>query len=122
MKLIIKGRLPGLNDYIAAERKHRQAGAKVKRDAEEIVIWSARASLRGKIPTPTIMHYAWVEPNRKRDKDNVSSYGRKVIQDALVKAGYLPGDGWSDIEGFTDEFFVDSKNPRIEVTFEEVKK
>lgn len=121
MKLVIKGRLPGLNEYVEAERKHRQAGAKFKRDAEETVLWFAKASLRGKIPTPTIMHYAWFEPNRKRDKDNISSFGRKVIQDALVKGKYLPGDGWNNIEGFTDDFFVDGKNPRIEVTFEEVK-
>lgn len=92
----------------------------MKRGAEELVIWSAKVSLRGKIPTPTIMHYVWTEPNRKRDKDNISSFGRKVIQDALVKAGYLPGDGWNHIEGFTDTFAVD-KNPKIEVTFEEVK-
>ena len=120
MRLIIKGRLPNLNDLISAERKNRYAAAKLKRDAEELVIWSAKASLRGKIPTPTIMHYLWVEPNMKRDKDNVSSFGRKVIQDALVKAGYLPGDGWNHITGFTDTFEVDKKNPRIEVTFEEV--
>jgi len=121
VKLIIKGRLPGLNELIAAERTNRYKAAKLKRDAEELVIWSAKASLRGKIPTPTIMHYLWVEPNRKRDKDNISSFGRKVIQDALVKAGYLPGDGWQHIEGFTDAFKEDKKNPRIEVTFEEVK-
>ena len=122
MKLVIKGRLPGLNEYIDQERMHRQAGARLKRDAEETVLWFAKASLRGKIKTPVIMHYVWIEPNRKRDKDNVSSFGRKVIQDALVKGGYLPGDGWGQIEGFTDSFVVDRNNPRIEITFEEVKK
>ena len=120
MKLVIKGRLPGLNDLISAERTNRYRAAKLKRDAEELVLWSAKASLRGKIPTPTIMHYLWLEPNRKRDKDNISSFGRKVIQDALVKGGYLKNDGWNDIQGFTDEFGVDAKNPRIEVIFEEV--
>lgn len=122
MKLVIKGRLPGLNEYIEQERKHRQAGARLKRDAEDTVLWFAKASLRGKIPTPVTMHYVWIEANRKRDKDNVSSFGRKVIQDALVKGGYLPGDGWEHIAGFTDSFEVDRMNPRIEVTFEEVKK
>lgn len=122
MKLVINGRLPGLNDLIAAERTNRYKAAQMKRDAEQIILWSAKASLRGKIPTPTIMHYRWYEPNRKRDKDNISSFGRKVIQDALVKGRYLPGDGWNHIEGFTDEFEVDAKHPRIEVTFEEVKR
>ena len=121
-KLTIKGLLPGLNEYIDAERRNRQAAAKMKREAEEIVIWSAKASLRGPIRTPVVMHYLWIEPNRKRDKDNISAYGRKVIQDALVRAKYLPGDGWSHVEGFTDSFDVDPKAPRIEVTFEEVKR
>lgn len=121
MKLVINGRLPGLNEYISAERTNRYNAAKLKRDAEALVLWSAKASLRGKINTPVIMHYLWIEPNMKRDKDNISSFGRKVIQDALVKGGYLPGDGWSYISGFADTFAVDKKNPRIEVIFEEVK-
>ena len=118
MKLVIRGRLPGLNEYIAAERSNRYRAAKLKREAEDQVLWSAKTTLRGKIPTPCIMHYQWTEPNRKRDKDNISSFGRKVIQDALVKGGYLPGDGWNNIEGFTDTFAVGE--PKIEVFFEEV--
>ena len=121
MTLIIKGTLPGLNEYVLECRRNPRAGNRMKQEAEEIVAWSAKASLRGKIPTPCIMHYTWYEPTRKRDLDNISGFGRKVIQDALVKAKYLPGDGWAHIAGFTDTFRVDRKNPRIEVTFEEVK-
>lgn len=117
-RMIIKGRLPGLNEYIDACRRDPRKGNREKREAEEIVIWSAKASLRGKIPTPCIMHYTWYEPNKKRDLDNISGFGRKIIQDALVNARYLPGDGWDHIAGFTDTFAVDRKNPRIEVTFE----
>lgn len=118
MKLTIKGRLPGLNEFINAERRNKYEAAKMKREAEELVTWSAKASRLKKFPEPCVMHYRWYEATRKRDKDNVSGYGRKVIQDALVKAGYLRGDGWAHIEGFTDEFFVDKKDPRIEVIIE----
>ena len=121
MRLVIYGRLPGMNEYIDACRRDPHAGAKMKREVEDTVIWCAKASLRGKTPTPCIMHYRWVEPNRKRDKDNISSFGRKCIQDALVRAKYLPGDGWAHITGFTDSFDVDAKHPRIEIEFEEVK-
>lgn len=121
MKLVIRGKLPGLNEYIDACRREPRLGNRMKREAEDLVIWSAKASLRGKIQTPCVMHYTWVEPNRKRDLDNISAFGRKVIQDALVRAKYLSGDGWAHISGFTDTFQVDRKNPRIEVTFEEVK-
>lgn len=120
-RLTIPGKLPGLNEYIDAERRHRQRGASVKREAEDRVLWSAKASLRGwKATGPVVMHYTWYEPNRRRDKDNVSGYGRKVIQDALVKGGYLENDGWADIEGFTDAFAVDKKRPRVEVEIEEL--
>ena len=60
------------------------------------------------------MNYSYYEPNRKRDKDNISIF-RKFFQDALVKGGYLENDGWAYIEGWTDSFAVDADNPRIEI-------
>lgn len=120
-RLVIEGRLPGLNDYIAKERTHRQAAAKMKREAEEVVLWAIRSQLRGTLKEPVRMDYIWVEKDRRRDKDNVSSFGRKVIQDALVKAKKLQNDGWGNISGYSDEFFVDKKRPRIEVYITEVE-
>ena len=119
-KLIIPGILPNLNDYIDAERMHRQKAATMKRQAEQVVILAARKQLRQvKFEKPVVMRYIWWEPNRRRDKDNVSSFGRKVIQDALVRAGVLKNDGWANIEGFSDEFRVDKTNPRVEVEIRE---
>lgn len=43
-----------------------------------------------------------------------------VIQDALVKAKIITDDGWKNIIGFSDEFYVDKENPRIEVVIEEI--
>lgn len=73
-----------------------------------------------RISKPVYMIYRWYEPNRKRDLDNISSFGRKVIQDALVHTKVIKNDGWKEITGFRDEFYVDSKNPRIEVEIEVV--
>ena len=67
------------------------------------------------------MKYRWYEKDRRRDLDNVSSYGRKVIQDALVETGILQNDGWKQITGFADDFYVDKKYPRIEVELWESK-
>lgn len=121
MKLIIYGRLPGLNEYIDAERKSRYKAAKLKSDAEQLVMVYARRDLRKwRARGPVYMRYTWYERDRRRDKDNVSSYGRKVIQDALVKGGYLRNDGWNEIAGFSDEFRVDKGRPRIEVEIEEL--
>lgn len=120
VKLTVMGRLPGLNDYIAAERTNRHAAAGMKREAQAIVEWSARSQLRGvRFEKPVRMTYRWFERDKKRDKDNVSSFGRKVIQDALVRVGVLKNDNWACIEGFADEFYVDKKRPRIEVEIDD---
>lgn len=120
--LIIPGTLPNLNDYIAAERANRHKGANMKRDNGNIVAVAIRQCLRCvRIENPVYMEYTWYEPNKRRDKDNVSSFGRKVIQDALVQCGVLKNDGWKEVVGFSDRFEVDKDNPRIEVLIKEIE-
>lgn len=122
MKLVIPCQLPGLNDYIGALDKSRHAGAALKKTTQRTVEWCAKSQLRKFRPTGKVwMKYTWYEPNKRRDKDNISSFGRKVIQDGLVKAGVLGNDGWKHIEGFSDHFQVDEKHPRVEVEIIETK-
>lgn len=119
--LTIPGTLPNLNDYIAAERTNRHKGAKMKADSGNIVAVAIRQCMRGvRIERPVYMEYSWFEKNKRRDLDNISSFGRKVIQDALVDAAVLKDDGWKYIVGFSDSFEVDKKNPRIEVLIKEI--
>jgi Holliday junction resolvase RusA-like endonuclease len=49
------------------------------------------------------LHMVWIEPNTKRDPDNISSF-IKFILDALQKANIIPNDGWANIVGFSHEF------------------
>ena len=119
--LTIPGRLDNLNDYINAERSNRYKGAQMKSDNEAVVIAAIRKCLKGvKIERPVYMEYRWYEYNNRRDLDNISSFGRKVIQDALVHTHVLKNDGWKNITGFKDSFAVDSDNPRIEVVIREI--
>ena len=111
-EFVIQGTLPGLNEYINAERRNRYTGAALKKRAQSIVAIYARSLDRWRPEKPVHMIYHWYEPNQRRDKDNISSFGRKVIQDALVQIGILNDDGWKDISGFEDRFYVDRKNPR----------
>lgn len=121
MKFTIFGTLPGLNEFVDANRRNYHAGAKLKKETQYFVELSAKKALkRWKPEGPVFMRYVWYEPNKRRDKDNISGGGRKIIQDALVSAGYLKNDGWADIIGFSDEFRIDKKTPRIEVEIEEV--
>lgn len=117
-QLTIPGRLPGLNEYTDACRTSSQKGGKMKSDAQIAVMWQIKAQLRRlRIDKPVFMLFTFYEKDRRRDRDNVSSFARKVIQDALVAAGVLKDDGWDQITGYMDRFEVDRDNPRIVVQF-----
>lgn len=94
----------------------------MKADSGNIVAVAIRQCLRGvRIEKPAFMEYTWIEPSRRRDKDNISSFGRKVIQDSLVSTGVLKDDGCKHVVGFSDRFEVDKENPRIEVLIKEIE-
>lgn len=116
--LTIPGRLPGLNEYTDTCRTNPRAGAKMKRDAQETVMWHILSQLRRvRFERPVFLLYRYYEKDKRRDKDNVSGFAHKVIQDALVAAGTLEDDGWKHVTGNLDQYYVDSKNPRIVVEF-----
>lgn len=117
-RLEIPGRLPGLNEYTSACRTNHMTGAAMKQQSQEIVLWSIYSKMRKVyFEKPVFILFTFYEKDRRRDRDNVASYARKVIQDALVKAGTLEDDGWDHVTGYLDRFEVDSKNPRIVVEF-----
>lgn len=117
-RLIIKGRLPGLNEYTDACRTSPREGAKMKQQAQEVVMWHILSQIRGRrFEKPVFILFTFYEQDRRRDRDNVSSFARKVVQDALVKCGNLQDDGWNYVTGYLDKFEVDKKQPRIVVEF-----
>ena len=119
MKVVIPFALPGLNDYVDAERRHRQSGGSFKRKWQNAVFNALRGQIRRPLREPVRLSFLWVEKDRRRDKDNGAAFGRKVIQDALVQMRALRNDGWQNIAGFTDDFAVDKGRPRIEIEIEE---
>ena len=120
-KLVIPGKLPGLNEAFGYARTNKHKEAAERREAERTIMWAAKGCLRGfKAKGPVVLHYHFYEPNKRRDKDNIAGYAMKLIQDSLVKGGYLDGDGWRHIENFDFSWHVDNKIPRIEVELEEL--
>ena len=116
--LTIPGRLPGLNEYTDTCRTNPQKGNRMKQEAQTAIMWQIMAQMRRcRFEGPVFLLFTFYERDRRRDKDNVSSFARKVIQDALVKAGTLEDDGWDHVTGYLDRFEVDSENPRIVVEF-----
>lgn len=119
VKLTIPFTLPGLNEYINAERTSRYKAAELKHRCETSVSLAIKQQLRRPLKEPVYMEYRWIERDKRRDKDNICAYGRKIIQDTLVKSKLLKNDGWANIAGFSDNFAVDKTRPRIEVTIYE---
>ena len=114
----IEGSLPGLNEYTKACRTNPYTGAKMKRECEEFVMWTCK-NIDALIIGAVVIDFKWIEKDRRRDPDNISSFGRKVILDALVKTGIITDDSQEYILGFRDFFEVDAENPRIEVAIRE---
>ena len=112
---VIQGRLPSLNDYILKNRANRFAGAKIKKDIEELIMWEIKSQIKGSFGSEKVLvKIHWVEANKKRDLDNICS-AKKFILDSLVKTGILEGDGWRHISGFEESFSVYKEDPRVEV-------
>ena len=117
--LIIPGKLPNLNDYTKACRTNKFAGAKMKSDAEKIISAYIRQQLPDvRFANAVKLTFRWYEKDKRRDLDNVC-FAKKFILDALVSNGTIIADGWQGVVGFTDTFFVDKENPRIEVDIQE---
>ena len=119
MKLIIPGRLPGLNDITDAARSSRYESAKMKREYTDLVAWCAKSARLPHFERVDLI-ITWYEPNMKRDKDNIMA-GQKFIWDGLVMAGVLSNDGWKQIGKVTHDFKIDRANPRVEVELIDIK-
>ena len=120
-KLVIPGRLDGLNTYTAANRTNPNKGGKVKRDNEDTIIWCIRQQLRVvHIEKPVIIYYRFYELNMRRDGDNILSCATKFIQDSLTATHVLAEDNRKCIPHFYHDIFVDKENPRIEVIITEL--
>ena len=123
-KITIPEKFPSLNEFIEANRtgkKRWNKGNQMKqRDQDLIAAYILQQLHKVHIDKPVFINYKFYEPNKKRDLDNISGYFHKVFQDALVAVGVVHNDSWHYIVGFSDEFYVDNKNPRIEVIISEV--
>lgn len=114
---VIPRQLPGLNEYVAACRTSPQVGARMKRQVETMIMQYARIQRLPSCDGLVHVAFAWHEPNRRRDVDNVA-FAKKFILDALVTVGVLAGDGRKHVSGFSDSFHLDAREPRVVVTVE----
>lgn len=120
MKIAINGwNFPGLNEFIDSNRISRgrwNKGNSMKQADQKFI---AAQLPRWHTEKPVWISYKYFCPNKKKDLDNISGYFHKVFQDALVQRQIIPNDSWKYIKGFSDEFFLDRSNPRVEVEVKE---
>ena len=113
--LVIPGTLPGLNEYTAACRSSKYGAAQMKKRVQTDIEWCILKQLKSvRITQPVTISFRWIEPNQRRDIDNIA-FAKKYIIDALVEMKVLRDDGWKYVIGLADSFDIDKDNPRIEV-------
>lgn len=115
----ISGRMPGLNElFNAAKGNWGQTEYTLLKKAWERCIAQTLVIYKIKPVMTANISFNWVEINKKRDPDNVSSGGRKLILDSMVKCGILGGDGWRYIRGWSDSFTINANNPGVNVVID----
>lgn len=120
IRLTIHGTLPGLNEIIAATNRHRYVGSTVKKLHTRAVFALARNVQAPALEGPVDVVFDWIEPNRRRDPDNIRA-GAKFVLDGLVTAGVLGNDSRRWIRSIGDRYpEPDPVNPRVVVTLQEV--
>lgn len=124
--LIIHGTLPGLNQLLDAKSyrgpvrgrtsKRWNGYANMKRQWGEAIYWQAVRELK---PMHVAhVHYIWIEKDHRRDPDNFTAGGRKIILDSLVRAGILPDDSMKHILSQSDVWEVDPARAGVIVRLE----
>ena len=122
VNLIIPGRLPGLNEYTKACRTSAYVGAELKKKSEKLVTNCILAQIQTvRISSPVEIRFVWYEKDKRRDPDNISGFGHKVILDALVKNKILKDDSQRYVRRIQDLFETDAVNPRIEVSLQMIR-
>jgi Holliday junction resolvase RusA-like endonuclease len=125
-QIIVQGQFPSLNEFIDANRRGRgktNRGNAMKKESQNIISMYILNHMRKvHIDKPIYLKYRFYERSKRRDLDNISGYFHKVFQDALVRCGTIHNDNWHYIVGFSDEFYIDNKNPRIEIEIIETEK
>lgn len=118
-KFIIEGCLPSLNEYTNANRTNKYAGAKLKKQATQLVVLYAKTQLQGEYEQIELCITYYCK-NKRKDPDNVA-FAKKFILDGLQESGHLKNDGWNNILGWSERFEIDKDRPRIEVEIKKLK-
>ena len=110
----VEQRLTSYNEHEKKRRANRYRANADKVKMENIIGWRIRKARLNPVSSPQWVIFEWHEKTKRRDKDNVAS-AKKFVLDALQKTGILPKDSNRYIAGFTDRFIYD-RTDKVTVT------
>ena len=115
--IFIPGRMPGFNDLINMAKSGRgkfNAYGRTKNQWTAYIAGIVKECNLDPIEK-AVVRVRCLEPNRRRDQDNVTSGAKKLCFDGLVKAGLFKDDGWRHIELGKDSVDIDKFSPGVEI-------
>jgi len=113
--LLIEGEMMDFNTFQNKTRSNKFVGSKIKKEQTELVYWECKKQKVSPVTEyPIEITFKWYSKDNRKDIDNVA-FAKKFILDGLVQAKVLENDSRKFIYGFIDEFYIDSKWPRVEV-------
>lgn len=113
MKVTVPGKFPGMNDIVAAAKKHYACYSKMKR--ENTQLFSLVTRNIPKVEGQADIIFTWNFKNKRRDPDNMMA-AQKFILDGLVENGVLQNDTITYIHSINHSFNLsDSDSVQIEV-------
>lgn len=121
--LWVPGKLPALNEMIAAAKKaHGLPYARLKKAAEKRVEDAIYAAALPGFAPGAELTYVLYEPDKARDPGNALAGAMKFIEDALVRMNVLTGDCWHGISGYGKPSWMVAKLDGVHVTITGVKR
>lgn len=119
MKFVVEGKLPGINEIVSASRTNRYKANAEKKQAQLRVCQAIGNRKRLSCSVPVVVSVTYYEPNNRRDVDNITGGGNKVILDALVEMGVIIDDSRKWVKQVHPLVYTDRSNPRIEIEIKE---
>ena len=119
----VRGRLPGLNELIEANRMNRYAGAALKKETDTLIRLCIRTA-RGRgecwpVRDQCAVLFYWFERNHRRDLDNIFS-AKKFVLDAMTAEGLIKNDSQRYVGALADRFTL-ADDDGVTVVIERLK-
>lgn len=119
MQLVLNYKFPSLNDLIGKASYNRFAYAAEKKKLTQYVADECLIQGLKRVSGPIAVRFQWQEATKRRDFDNVSGAGQKLILDGLKLAGVIEDDRQKYVR-YLSHTFSHGKTNRVIVTLDGV--